>query len=112
VFFVNYFVQDAFAQSTAASQEPSFASFLPLIILFVVFYFFLIRPQMKKTKEHAKMVNSLAVGDEIVSVGGLFGKITALGDNFVQAEVATNVSVKIQKSAVAQVMPAGTDKVL
>jgi preprotein translocase subunit YajC len=67
---------------------------------------------MKKTKEHAKMVNSLAVGDEIVSVGGLFGKITALGDNFVQTEVATNVSVKIQKSAVAQVMPAGTDKAL
>jgi len=58
------------------------------------------------------MVNSLAVGDEIVSVGGLFGKITALGDNFVQTEVANNVSVKIQKSAVAQVMPAGTDKAL
>ena len=75
---MNYFVQDAFAQSTAASQEPSFASFLPLIILFVVFYFFLIRPQMKKTKEHAKMVNSLAVGDEIVSVGGLFGTIKVI----------------------------------
>jgi preprotein translocase subunit YajC len=109
---VNYFVQDAFAQSAPASQDPSLASFLLLIILFVVFYFFLIRPQMKKTKEHAKMVNSLAIGDEMVSVGGLFGKITALGDNFVQVEVATGVSVKIQKTAVAQVMPAGTDKAL
>jgi preprotein translocase subunit YajC len=109
---VNYFVQDAFAQSASASQESSLATFLPLIILFVVFYFFLIRPQMKKTKEHAKMVNSLAIGDEIVSVGGLLGKITALGNNFVQVEVAASVSVKIQKTAVAQVMPAGTDKAL
>jgi preprotein translocase subunit YajC len=109
---VNYFVQDVFAQSVSASQEPSLASFLPLIILFVVFYFFLIRPQMKKTKDHAKMVNSLATGDEIVSVGGLFGKITALGDNFVQVQVAASVSVKIQKTAVAQVMPTGTDKTL
>lgn len=85
-------------------------SFLPLIIIFVVFYLLLIRPQMKRAKEHKKMVEALAKGDEIVTNGGLLGRITEVGENFVTAEVAEGVRVRVQKHAVASLVPKGTAK--
>ena len=105
---MDYFIQSALAQSGQAAQEPGLASFLPLIILFVVFYFFLIRPQMKKQKEHGKMVKNLTIGDEIVTNGGILGKITNVDEYFFKVEIAAGTEVKIQKAAVAQVMPAAT----
>lgn len=84
--------------------------FLPLIILFVVFYLFLIRPQMKRQKEHTKMVQNLAKGDEAVTNGGLLGRITEVGDNFIKLEIAKGTEVKVQKHAIAQIMPKGTVK--
>jgi len=106
---MTYLIQNAWAQS-AGSQQPGFVGFLPLIILFVVFYLFLIRPQMKRQKEHSKLVQSLTKGDEAVTNGGLLGRITEVGSNFVKLEVSENTEVKVQKHAIAQVMPKGTTK--
>ena len=106
---MNYLIQNAWAQD-AGSGDPGFAGFLPLVILFVVFYLFLIRPQMKRQKDHTKMVQALAKGDEAVTTGGLLGRITEVGSNFVKLEVAKNMEVKVQKHAIAQVMPKGTVK--
>jgi len=104
---MDFLIQAAWAEG-AAAPAPSFVDFVPLIILFVVFYFLLIRPQTKRVKEHKHMVESLAKGDEVVTNGGLLGKITDIGDNFVQLHVADNLQVKVQKDAVSSVMPKGT----
>jgi len=106
---MNFFISDAMA---AAPQGPGEAltSFLPLIFIFIVFYFLLIRPQSKKAKEHKQMVEALAKGDEIVTNGGLLGRITKVGDNFVELEVAEGVTVKVQRQAAANLMPKGTIK--
>ena len=85
---------------------------LPLFILFAVFWFFLIRPQMKQAKEHKTMVEALAKGDEIVTNGGMLGKIKEVGDNFIVLEIAKEVQVKIQKNAISATMPKGTMKTL
>jgi preprotein translocase subunit YajC len=106
---MDYLIQNAWAQGPGP-QEPGLAGFLPLIILFVVFYLFLIRPQMKRQKEHSKMVEALAVGDEAVTNGGLLGRVTEVGNNFVKLEIAKDTEVKVQKNAVAQIMPKGTVK--
>jgi preprotein translocase subunit YajC len=100
----------AWAQDAAPSAAPGLMSFLPLIIIFVVFYLLLIRPQMRRAKEHKKMVETLAKGDEIVTSGGLLGRITEVGDNFLSLEIADGVQVKVQKPAVAAVVPKGTMK--
>jgi preprotein translocase subunit YajC len=107
---MDYLIQNAWAQGAAGAGDAGLASFLPLIILFVVFYLFLIRPQMKRQKEHTKMVEALAKGDEAVTNGGLLGRVTEVGDNFVKFEVAKGTEVKVQKHAIAQVMPKGTIK--
>ncbi len=85
-------------------------AFLPLIIIFVLFYFLLIRPQNKRQKEHREMVDALAAGDEVVTGGGVLGKVHEVGEQFVTVEVANNVSIKIQKHTIASVMPKGTIK--
>lgn len=103
-------IQNAWAQGAGAPQDPGIMGFLPLIILFVVFYLFLIRPQMKRQKEHDKLVKGLSKGDEAVTTGGMLGRITEVGDNFVKLEVAKDTEVKIQKHAIAQLMPKGTTK--
>lgn len=90
--------------------SPGLASFLPLIIIFVLFYFLLIRPQTKKAKEHKAMIAALAKGDEVVTTGGLLGRVTALDDGFVTLSIAQNVEVRVQRHAVAQLMPKGTAK--
>jgi preprotein translocase subunit YajC len=78
--------------------------------MFVVLYFVMIRPQMKKQKEHRTMVEALAKGDEVVTAGGLLGRVSKLGDNFISVEIANGVEVQLQRSAVAQVLPKGSIK--
>ncbi len=105
---MDFFIASAYAQD--ASPQGGLLSFLPLIVIFIVFYFLLIRPQMKRAKEHKALVSQLAVGDEIVTNGGLLGRITHVGDSFATVELAENVKIKLQKHAVASVMPKGTIK--
>lgn len=107
---LDFFITNAWAQE--APQGGGVFSLLPLLILFAVFYFFLIRPQMKQAKEHRQMVESLNKGDEIVTNGGLLGKIKQVGDNFIVLEIAGNTEVKVQKHAVSATMPKGTIKTL
>lgn len=108
---MSFFISDAYAQAAggAAAQNP-LISFLPLIILFGIFYFMLIRPQMKRAKEHRSMVAALGKGDEVVTNGGLAGRVDDLGDAFVTLEIAPGVKVKLQKQAISQVLPKGTLK--
>ena len=106
---MGFLIQDAWAQGTAAPSDP-LLTMLPLVLVFVVFYFFLIRPQTKRQKEHKEMVSKLAAGDEIVTAGGVLGKVTDLGDQFVQVEVADGVRIKIQRHTIAAIMPKGTIK--
>lgn len=100
----------AWAQQAAAPAGSAWLQLLPLVLIFVVFYFLLIRPQTKRAKEHREMVGKLQSGDEVVTTGGLLGRITAVGDNFVTLEVANGVAIKVQKFQVAQLMPKGTIK--
>jgi preprotein translocase subunit YajC len=110
---MSFFISDALAAAPAAEAQPDpLMQFLPLILIFVVFYFLLIRPQTKRAKEHKKMVEGLSKGDEVVTNGGLLGRITEVGENFVQVKIAENVEVKIQRQAVANLMPKGTSKEL
>ena len=91
-------------------MQSSLMSMLPLVLMFVVLYFVMIRPQMKKQKEHRAMIDALAKGDEVVTGGGLLGKVSKLGDNYIGLEVAGGVEVQVQRSAVIQVLPKGTFK--
>ena len=106
---VDFFIDSAWAQGSAG-QSGGLLGFLPLIVIFVLFYFLLIRPQNKKQKEHRAMVDALANGDEIITGGGVLGKVTDVGEQFVTVEIANNVVVKIQKHTVAAVLPKGTIK--
>ena len=105
---LDFFIASAHAQD--AAQPGGLMSFLPLIIIFVIFYFLLIRPQMKRAKEHKKLVAELGNGDEVVTNGGLLGRITNAGESFVTVELADNVQVKVQRHAIASIMPKGTIK--
>ena len=107
---MSFFISDAVAQAAPAAESDPIMSFLPLIILFVIFYFLLIRPQQKKAKEHKSMVTNLAKGDEIVTQGGILGKVTDVSDNYLTCQIADNVEVKVQSHAVATVLPKGTIK--
>ena len=94
----------------AAPADGGLMAFLPLILMVGVFYFLLIRPQQKRAKEHQALIGGLKKGDEVVSVGGLGGTVTAVGDAFVTVKVANNVEVKLQKQSVASLLPKGTLK--
>jgi preprotein translocase subunit YajC len=105
------FIPSAFAQTAAGGDmQSSLMSMLPLVLMFVVLYFVMIRPQMKRQKEHRSMIEALAKGDEVATGGGLLGKVTKLGDGFVTLEIANGVEVQVQRSAVVQVLPKGTIK--
>ena len=110
------FISEAFAQAApAATSGPesmfgSLGTILPLVLMFVVLYFVMIRPQMKRQKEQKTMIDAHAKGDEIVTSGGLLGKVAKLGESFLQIEVASGVEVQVQRSAVVQVLPKGTVK--
>mgnify|MGYP001812840784 CR=1 FL=1 len=105
---LDFFISSAYAQD--AAQPGGLMSFLPLSIIVVICYFLLIRPQMKRAKEHKKLVAELGNGDEVVTNGGLLGRITHVGESFVTVELAENVQIKVQKHAVSSVMPKGTIK--
>lgn len=108
---MDWFISTAAAQTTgAAAQTNPIISMLPLLLIFVVFYFMLIRPQSKRAKEHRAMIAALEVGTEIATAGGILGKVTEVGDNFVTVEIASNVLVKVQRSTISQVLPKGTLK--
>ena len=107
---MNFLISDALAAAPQQGQPDPLMSFLPLVVIFVVFYFLLIRPQTKKAKEHKQMVEALSKGDEVVTNGGLLGRITRVGDNFIELEVADQVTLKVQRQAVSNVMPKGTIK--
>jgi preprotein translocase subunit YajC len=108
------FISSAFAQTapaaTGGDMQSSLMSMLPLVLMFVVLYFVMIRPQMKKQKEHKAMIDALAKGDEVVTAGGVLGKVAKMGDSHVALEIANGVEVQIQRSAVVQVLPKGSIK--
>ena len=91
-------------------MQSSLMSMLPLVLMFVVLYFVMIRPQMKRQKEHRAMIEALAKGDEVATAGGVLGKVTKLGDVYIGVEVANGVEIQVQRSAVVQVLPKGTFK--
>ena len=96
----------------AAANDPTggLMQFLPIIVMFGVLWFLMIRPQMKRQKEHRAMIDALAKGDEVATAGGIIGKVTRLSEGFLHIEIANNVEVQIQRSAVVQVLPKGTAK--
>jgi len=108
------FISSAFAQTAPAAaggdMQSSLMSMLPLVLMFVVLYFVMIRPQMKKQKEHRAMIDALAKGDEVATAGGLLGKVTKLGDGYLGLEIASGIEVQVQRSAVVQVLPKGSIK--
>ena len=109
------FISSAFAQTAPAAAAggdmmSSLTGMLPLVLMFVVLYFVMIRPQMKKQKEHKSMIDALAKGDEVVTVGGLLGKVSKMGESHLGLEVSNGVEIQVQRSAVVQVLPKGSIK--
>lgn len=104
----------AHAQTAGAAADPTggFMQLLPMILMFVVLWFLMIRPQMKKAKEHKALLEGLQKGDEVVTQGGLVGKVTKVGDSYVTVEIAAGTEVVVQKPAVGLVLPKGTLKSL
>jgi preprotein translocase subunit YajC len=108
---MNGLISDAFAQAAAPGPAGSPLGFgLTMVAFLAVFYFLLIRPQQKKAKEHQALLSKLATGDEVVTTGGLLGKVTEVGESFVTIEIADGVRVKVQKYQVGSLMPKGTVK--
>lgn len=103
------FISDAYAQGAPSAGGVPF-DLLFIVLIFAAFYFLLIRPQQKRAKEHRKMVEALAKGDEVVTSGGLLGKITEIGDSFITVEISRGTEVRVQRSSVATLMPKGTIK--
>lgn len=103
---MDFFIENAYAQ--AAPQADPFGFLLPMIIIFVAFYFLLIRPQQKKQKAHAALVAGLKEGDEVLTAGGILGKITGVSEHYVVVKVAENTEIKMQRASVSQVVPKDT----
>lgn len=105
---MDFLIPSAMAQDAAAQAPSMLGSLLPLIVIVVIFWFLLIRPQMKRNKQHRELVAGLSAGDEVVTAGGMLGKITEVGESFVSLELTDGVVIKLQKHSVAQVVPKGT----
>jgi len=105
-------ISPAYAQAAGASPGSDLMTFLPMIAIFVGFYFLLIRPQQKRAKETKAMLEALQKGDEVVTAGGLVGKIAKLTDQYAAIEIAPNVEISVQRAAIAQLLPKGTIKAL
>ena len=110
MFISSAFAQTAPAAATGGDLQSTLMSMLPLVLMFVVLYFVMIRPQMKKQKEHRAMIDALAKGDEVATVGGMLGKVTKLDEGYIRLEVTSGVEVQLQRSAVVQVLPRGSIK--
>ena len=103
---MDFFIQAAYAQG---AQEPSpFGFLVPMIIIFVAFYFLLIRPQQKKQKQHTELVSALQVGDEVLTAGGILAKVTGVSEHYAVVQISDNTKIKIQKASVSAVVPKGT----
>lgn len=102
------FISKAYAAS--ASSATDLMSFLPLVVIFVLFFFMIIRPQMKQAKEQRNMIAALQKGDEVVTSGGIVGKVTKVSDTFVSVEIAANTEITLQKQAIQSALPKGTIK--
>jgi preprotein translocase subunit YajC len=108
---MNVLISNAYAQSAAgAGPMGGLMEFLPIILMFGVLYFLMIRPQMKKAKEHKALIAALAKGDEVITQGGVAGRIAKVSDDFLTVEVAEKVEIQVQKSAISLVLPKGTLK--
>lgn len=103
---MDFIISNAYAQETPAADP--FGFLLPMLVIFGAFYFLLIRPQQKRQKAHTELVAGLSVGDEVVTAGGLLGRITAVSDHYATLQIADNVEIKVQKSTVSAVVPKGT----
>lgn len=105
-------ISTAYAQTAAApaSTQDTLMGLMPMILMFVVLYFLMIRPQMKKAKEHKNMISALEKGDEVVTQGGIVGRIVKIDDNYIKLEVASGVEIAVQKPAVGMLLPKGTLK--
>jgi preprotein translocase subunit YajC len=106
------FISPAYAQAAATSPAADVMTFLPMIGIFVVFYFLLIRPQQKKAKETRSMLQALQKGDEVAIAGGVIGRISKLNEQYAVIEIAPNVEVNVQRGAISQLLPKGTIKSL
>jgi len=109
---MEWLIPSAYAQAAGASQPSALVQLLPLVLIFVVFYFLLIRPQQKKAKEHRAMIDAIEKGNEVVTSGGIVGRVSKLNDQFVTIEVAQGVEITLQRQAVSQLLPKGTIKAL
>lgn len=103
---MDFFISNAYAQG--APQADPFGFLLPMLVIFAAFYFLLIRPQQKRQKAHTQLVAGLGVGDEVLTAGGILGKVTAVSEHYATLRIADNVEIKIQKSTVSAVVPKGT----
>ncbi len=104
---MDFLIQSAHAQS-APAQGDSTSFIIMMVLMFVAFYFLLIRPQQKKQKQHAELVAGLQVGDEVLTAGGILGKITGVSEHYTVIQISDNTEIKIQKSSVSVVVPKGT----
>lgn len=104
------FISNAYAQAAGGSASDGIVGLLPIVLMFVLLYFMMIRPQMKRQKEHKAMVEALKSGDEVVSAGGILGRITKVSESFVTVEVADNTHITVQRGAVQTLLPKGTIK--
>ena len=102
-------ISPAFAQ-TAPSGDPGYIGLLPIVLMFVLLYFLMIRPQMKRAKETKAMIEALQKGDEVITAGGVVGRITKLGEAYISLEIAPNTEISVQKGAVQVLLPKGTIK--
>ncbi|MDP2828219.1 MAG: preprotein translocase subunit YajC [Sulfuricellaceae bacterium] len=106
------FISNAYAADPAQDPTGGLMQFLPLVVIFILFYFMLIRPQMKRGKEQKNMLEALQKGDEVVTTGGLLGKVVKVNDNYISVEIAENTIINVQKQAIINLLPKGTIKAL
>jgi len=104
-------ISNAYAQA-AGGGDPGFVGLLPIVLMFVLLYFLMIRPQMKRAKEHKQMVEALQKGDEVITAGGVVGRISKIGDAYVSVEIAPNTEISVQRAAVQTLLPKGTIKTI
>lgn len=107
---MSFFISDAYAEGAAGPAGGGLELILMMGVFFAIMYFMIIRPQQKRAKEHKSMLAALSKGDEVVTGGGMLGKISNIGDNFIELEIAENTKVKVQTQSVATVLPKGTIK--
>lgn len=108
---MDFLISSAYAQAAPATQSPSaFSPLIVMVVFFAIFYFIAIRPQMKRAKEHRAMLGQLAKGDEVVTSGGIAGRVIDIGESFIELEIAPGTTIKLQRHAIGAVLPKGTLK--